>query len=213
MSEGGVPLLRISAATSIVLASLGAAAVVTLSGWFRSRAGTAALKKAIGDPTWDFSKSWASNVTVVGAILGTVLSAKILPAATVVVSANGYTALSLLFGALVVLAPLLFVASRSGKPDAKGPVYTGHGWAFLLASLVTLWGVIGQLVTVGLVLYEAQHATTLARGAVFPIWCVLGLALLLVSVYGLQSVRLTLAKALPPDSRAPVAPAAGWTVL
>jgi hypothetical protein len=93
----------VSAATSIVVASLGAGLVLTAGGWLTCGAIRAALKTAIGDASWDFSKSWASNITVVGAILGTVLSAKILPTPTAVVdSPNGYTALSLLFGALVV---------------------------------------------------------------------------------------------------------------
>jgi hypothetical protein len=203
----------VSPETSIVVSSLVAGVVLTVVGWLRCGAVSAAPTKVIGDPTWDFSKSWASNVTVVGAILGTVLSAKVLPATTVVVSPSGYTALSLLFGALVVVAPLLFVATRKGRADAKGPVYTGYGWAFLVASSVTLWGVIGQLTTVGLVLYEAEHSTALARGAVIPVWCVIGLALLLVVVYGQKSIRLTLTPPPPPDGLAPPVASTGWTVL
>ncbi len=151
-----------------------------------------ALRKKIGGPSWDFSKSWASNVTVVGAILGTVLSAKVLPAnPTVVASPNGYTALSLLFGALVVLAPLVFVALRSGNPSTTNQTVEGRGWTFLLATAVSLWGVVGELVTVGLVLYEAQNGGTLPLGAVTPMWCVIGAALVLVGVYGFRSVRAT----------------------
>src|SRR5262249_35260574 len=133
-------------------------------------------------------------VTVAGAILGTVLSANVLPATTaVVVSPNGYTALSLLFGSLVVLAPLLFTALRVGKPDPKAPQYIGRGFAFLVASSVTLWAVLGELATVGLVLYEAQHAKALALGAVIPLWITIGAAMTLVAVYGFRTIRLTLA--------------------
>jgi hypothetical protein len=209
----------VSAATSLVLAALGAGLVLTAAGWLTCGAVRAALTTAIGDTSWDFSKSWASNITVVGAILGTVLSAKVLPTPTTVVdSPNGYTALSLLFGALVVVAPLLFTTLRSGKPDPKGPVYTGYGWGFLLASCVTLWAVIGELATVGLVLYEAQHGNTLARGAVIPVWGVLGSAIVLVSVYGLKTVRLTLTPAsdtskLELIDQSPTMASRGWTLL
>lgn len=186
-------LAALSSITSIVVASLAAGIALVVGGWLSCGGVRAALKTAIGDPSWDFSKSWASNVTVVGAILGTVLSAKILPTTTaVVVSPNGYTALSLLFGSLVVVAPLVFTVLRSAKPSSTGPVYTGRGWGFLLASALTLWGVLGELATVGLVLYEAQHAKTLALGAVIPILATIGFAMLLVAVYGLRTVQITL---------------------
>jgi hypothetical protein len=57
---------------------------------------------------------------------------------------------------------------------------------------VTLWGVLGELATIGLVLYEADHGKKLPAGAVVPIWIVIGTALVLVSMYGLETVRLTL---------------------
>jgi hypothetical protein len=172
---------------------MAAGVALVVGGWLSGGGKPSALTTAIGDASWDFSKSWASNVTIVGAIVGTVLSAKILPAtAAVVASPNGYTALSLIFGSLVVVAPLVFTASRSGKPSPAGPVYTGRGWAFMLASAMTLWGVLGELTTVGLVLYEAQHAKTLALGAVVPIWAIIGLAIVLVAVYGLRTVRMIL---------------------
>jgi hypothetical protein len=209
----------VSAATSLVLATLGAGLALTAAGWLTCGAIRAALTTAIGDTSWDFSKSWASNITVVGAILGTVLSAKILPTTpTVVVSPNGYTALSLLFGLLVVVAPLLFTALRSGTPDPKGPKYQGYGWGFLLSSCVTLWAVIGELATVGLVLYEAQHGNTLARGAVIPMWAALGSAIVLISIYGLKTVQVTVKPAsdtskLESINGTPTIASRGWTLL
>jgi hypothetical protein len=209
----------VSWATGVVVLSLVAGFGLTAAGWLTSGGIRSALTTSIGDASWDFSKSWASNVTIAGAILGTVLSAKILPAtSTVVGSPNGYTALSLLFGALVVLAPLLFTASRTGKPDPKGPIYIGHGWAFLLASGVTLWAVLGQLSTLELVLFEAQHGKTLTLGAVLPIATVIGLAAILVALYGFRTVRLTVEPPSPTFSLDSIHGSAamaskGWSVL
>jgi hypothetical protein len=97
-------------------------------------------------------------------------------------------------------------------------VYTGRGWVFLLASALTLWGVLGELGTVGLVLYETYHAKTLALGAVVPIWATIGLAIVLVAVYGLRTVRITLAPqpttlALDRVEEEPATPPKVWTLL
>jgi hypothetical protein len=202
-----------SAVTGVVLASLGASFALVAIAWLTCSDRRAALQKEVGGATWDFSKSWASNVTVVGAILGTVLSAKILPASpTVIATPNGYTALSLLFGALVVVAPLVFTALRSGRPSAMDTVIEGKGWAFLLASEVTLWGVIGELATVGLILYEAKRAHTLPLGAVLPTWCVIGGALLLIGIYGFRTTHYTVDTGTPaPKGFVPGEPR--WNVL
>jgi hypothetical protein len=201
-----------SAVTGVVVASLGASFALVVVAWLTCSDWQHALRKDVGGATWDFSKSWASNITVVGAIVGTVLSAKVLPASpTVVATPNGYTALSLLFGALVVVAPLVFTALRS-KPSAMDVTVEGKGWAFLLASALTLWGVIGELVTGGLILYEAKHGNTLPLGAVFPTWCVIGGALVLIGVYGFRTTYYTL-EATAPSPKGMLASEPRWNVL
>jgi hypothetical protein len=212
----------VSANTWLVVCSLVLA--VVLVGVARYRAGSGP-SVGIDFPEWDFSKSWASNLTVLGAILGTVLSAKILPARTVVVTPDGYTALSLLFGILVVVAPFLYTALRKGRPGAQGPHFTGRNWAFLVASGVTIWAVNGEIGTIGLVLYEAQHGKALALGAVIPMLGTLGVALVLAWLYSVQTVRLVLKSETAPkagaaeelrEAEVPPAPAARpvrWTLL
>ena len=178
-----------SASTALVLASLALATALVVAARVKGGAGPA----GIDFPQWDFSESWASNLTVVGAILGTVLSANVLPPKkTVVMAPDGYTALSLLFGILVVLAPFLYTAFRKGRPRPTGPEYRGRNGAFLVASALTVWATCGQIATVGLVLYEAQHAKVLAPGAVIPMLAALGVALVLTCIYSLQSIRLVL---------------------
>ena len=172
--------------TTLVAAALGAGLVVSAIGWLTTWPKLfAALGRNVGDKSYDFSKSQASNITVFGAIVGTVLSSKILTSITPVIATQSeYTALSLLFGILVVVGPLIVAALKDESPG--GGV---TAWAFLLATAVTLWSVIGQIATIGLVFYEAEHGKTLNLGAVIPVWCVLGLALGLVVLYGFGTVR------------------------
>jgi hypothetical protein len=46
-------------------------------------------------------------------------------------AAHGYTALSLLFGALVVVAPLIFTALRKNEANAMDDDLEGWGWSFI----------------------------------------------------------------------------------
>lgn len=182
-----------SALTAFVLASLVAALSLVVIGWLLCGGPQAALTKSVGGPSWDISKSWGSNVTVVGAVVNTVLAAKVLPTKTVLISSSGYTALSLLFGALIVVAPLVFTALRKSPVSATGSDVEGWGVSFMLSTWMTLWGVVGELVTAGLVLYEAERGNTIPAGGVVPMWCVIGLALVLVGTYGFRTVRATIA--------------------
>ena len=199
--------------TSIVVYALVASVALVACGWLASGQPRSALTKGVpGRVGWDFSKSWASNFTVIGAILGTTLSAQILPSTTVVLpSPKDYTSLSLLFAVLVVVAPfvysgLLFTSDASGTQ--------GQCWELLVACSLTLWGVIGELGTVGLVFYEAQHAHGLAQGAVVPLWIVLGAAIALTAPYAIRTIKLLVGSPAK-GARASVAPAAasGWALL
>jgi len=70
------------------------------------------LTDAINLPTWDFSSSWAANLTTVGAIFGTVLTSTLnLPAAPLL-SKDAYTGLFLFFGGVVIVAGFFYTATR-----------------------------------------------------------------------------------------------------
>ncbi len=210
----------------VVLASLLAGLAVVLVAWLGAPPeGSSRKERARTLPTadvgrldFDFSKSFASNLTVVGAILTAVLGAKVLPSqlATpkpdVVMSQNGYTSLSLLFALLVVVAPFVYVALRAGVVGPDGlPKGSGRGWAFLLASWLTVWGAIGQMATVGLVFYEGKHAGTLLESTVIPVWAVLGCALVLVAYYAVKVIDQNIEQSTPKPAKeaAPQKKAAG----
>jgi len=59
------------------------------------------------------------------------VAAKVLPKTPAILTAHGYTALSLLFGALVVVAPLVFTALRKNEANAMDDDLEGWGWSFI----------------------------------------------------------------------------------
>jgi len=211
----------------IVVFSLVAGLALVAYAWYLTGGSGAALTKVLpGGSKWDFTKSWGSNLTLVGAILGTTLSSKVFPSATVVLaSPNDYISLSLLFLILVVVAPFVNNALLL-RQDLSGENDLGRGWAVLAACALTLWGVIGQLGTVGLVFYEAKRAHAIAPGAVVLVWVVIGAALVLVVPYATETIAVIVkAETRRPARRRawaieclalyqPAAPrSSGWSVL
>src|SRR5437588_2643661 len=79
------------------------------------------LTLRMGPVGWDFSKSWGSTLAAFGAVLGTILAtAGVLPATTKYLTNDTYAALNLLFGVIVIFAPLVYIAfqrveKRRGK--------------------------------------------------------------------------------------------------
>ncbi len=69
------------------------------------------FKKLMGTATWDFSKSWASTLTVVGALLGTALSAGL--------GTDQYSLLNLLFLLPTFLAPLVYYTIGKQQRDSQ----------------------------------------------------------------------------------------------
>jgi len=212
-----------------VLASLLAGFALVVFAWLISSVPwSAVLTLDAGTHELDFSKSFASNLTIFAAILSTALSAKVLPSQSavaappsdIVMPAGSYTALSVLFGFLVVAAPFVYAALRAGPDPQTGK--QGHGWAFLLACGFTVWGALGELATLGLIFYEARHAQpALPSGAVIPVWAVLGVAIVLVGYYSVRTIDVIIERSSTPDTQksggdvlfADVQQRAAWTAL
>jgi hypothetical protein len=98
--------------------------------------------------SWTFSDSWATNITAVGALLGTALTAagavsQFLPG----LSLDWFTVLNVVWGGLVVLSPLIIGAVNTGAGNADRGVKIGR-LVYLAASFVTLLGVGGELGTI-----------------------------------------------------------------
>jgi len=201
----------VSAGTWLVVSPLVLAVVLVAAGHIGAGPGPfgpIALK-------WDFSSSWASNLTALGAILGVVLGKVTLPKDTVLVNHDGYITLSLFFGALVVISPFLYTALRTGTASAGGPSFAAADYrVFLLACVLTIWAVLGQVGTLGGVLYELQHVDQLALGAVIPLLCALGVAVAGALWYSFETVKLVLESASKAQGvRGMAAAPVRWTLL
>jgi hypothetical protein len=154
------------------------------------------LTTPLGPVNWDFSKSWASNLTVVGALLGTILAAGVLPDETAVTKAT-YAGLNLFFGILILVAPLAYVAMQREKQLTVGrevtePQYRGTVFWFLAASTLTLWAVAGELGTVGFLFRDIRSAQSLPDAAVVAMWALVIAAALLLLIYAWTSMRAIL---------------------
>jgi hypothetical protein len=107
-------------------------------------------------PKWSV-ESWATHLTAVGALVGTVLGSASLPEVPRQIDKNSLVALSLLFGALVVVAPFVFQAVQSPRVSANAPEEeggNGYTWVLLVSCWLTLGAVFGQLATLGLATWE-----------------------------------------------------------
>jgi hypothetical protein len=155
--------------------------------------------------SWTFKDSWATNITAVGAVLGTVLAATgsastLLPG----VQTDRFAVLSAAWGGLVVLAPLLIAlhgrhpadsarsASESAggasasdakgvtsQPDATSSAVQALTIMVFIAAFMTLTAAGGELATVGVL----THLSTAPSGLRWPIYICLGAAAALTGLY------------------------------
>jgi hypothetical protein len=168
------------------------AAAVALVAW--AVLTTTDIKTPFGPANWDYSQSWATSLTVVGALLGTVIGAGVLPDELDLFTKAGYAGLNVFFGMLVLFAPLIYAALQNRlKDDDKGVAqYEGTLLAFIVASVATVWGVLGELGTVGLLFRETEKGASLATVLVWALWIVLSLLLLAAVTYAVRRMRLIL---------------------
>ena len=168
---------------------VGAVVLVVLAALSAGSLTSPRLSERMGPVNYDFSKSWASSITVVGALLGTVLSAKgVVPTVTKFLPAATYSALNLAFGILVVLAPFLYrsVSAPVAVTTAQGPdtEYQGTVAGFLLATALTLWGVLGELTALCLLFAELQES----QGVSLAFLGLFTLSGVLLIIYSLRSI-------------------------
>jgi hypothetical protein len=154
------------------------------------------LSTPLGPVNWDLSKSWASNLTVVGALLGTILAAGVLPEETAVTKST-YAGLNLFFGILILVSPLAYVAMQREKEvkvvrEVTEPQYRGTVFWFLAASTLTLWAVAGELGTVGFLFRDIRSAQSLPNVALVAMWVLVIAAVMLLVIYAWTSMRAIL---------------------
>jgi hypothetical protein len=120
------------------------------------------LGSRMGQGQWDFTQSFATNITLIGSVLTLILTSSSVPAITKILPSDAYGRLAVFFGILVVIAPLFYngtVIKVTVSPDQfdTGAEYHGTVWGFLLAALVTCWGLLGSVATAFLTLLEIDY--------------------------------------------------------
>lgn len=121
------------------------------------------LQNSAPNPKWEYS-SWATTITAVGAVFGTVLGEATFPEFPTNISSSELVNLSILFGVLVLIGPFLFEALRGYdiSRDLTKVERTGSNLTMLIASSFTLWAVLGQLGAFGLLGWELLGGNWLA---------------------------------------------------
>jgi uncharacterized membrane protein len=162
----------------------------------------------MGPGVWDPKQSWASTVTAIGALLATVLSARpelpfksVKPETVAAVEKlkeeiagirTEFLGMSIFFGALILIAPLIYNATRTKKKvdtkaGGKEDQYQGYVWSFMLTSLLTLWGADGQLMALFLLFGMLKMSLATAFQGL------LGLTLFpLIPLYAWRSIKIAI---------------------
>lgn len=156
------------------------------------------------DGKWSFSQSWASNLTALGAVLGTVLGASgYITEAFANYSVSQFVGLNLLFGGLALLAPVVYLGTRRIKVEGDSKVIYGTYGGLLAASFLTCWAVMSELVTILTLLVAA----TLSKFALIGFGLLFALAFFSILIYVYNSIGSLAAGALdsPPDKELQVA--------
>lgn len=160
-------------------------------------------------PDLDFKESFASTVTLAGAILATVLAASVLPDETTILSKEAFVALNLIFGVGIVVAGLVYAALQQAiwvpvkdDPTKEQRKMQGTVGAFLAASLITLWAVFGELFVVWLLLEELGQDEGFSGASLMLLRILVVLAGITMAVYTLRRIPAIVASERDVEGRA-----------
>jgi len=164
------------------------------------------LAKPMGPSEWSFSASTATNLTVAGTLLTGVLVSSAVPDYPHYLTKQGYFVLSLFFGALASLAPIFYnFWCRPTGPDPANPQsleFEGSVRLFLLSGGLTVWGVLGQLATMGVMFQEFALRKYISELSAWGEWLVAGSVGLAILFYCCRCVNYYVGRH---PSRLPVA--------
>lgn len=175
----------------IFFVSLAWAALIIGCAWLTAPSDVKRSDLMKGPSEWSLKESWASNLTAVGAILTAALGVK---AVQGTLTDNMPFFLSIFFVALTTTAPFVYNAAGTESRTRTVPDGTvkkeveASLLIFLLASTMTLWGVSGQLLTLGWVVCRLfRNEKFFLLFASFEL--LLGLSFLLILPYAFRSIR------------------------
>jgi hypothetical protein len=137
-------------------AAVAAAAIVLAAGCLAWKTSGISFKEwfngpVYAGPAWTAKDSWVTNIAAVGAILGTVVTDSGTSLKTVILAtpAAGVTILFIVFGGAAAAAPVVYGATA--KLESQGITDTkGSAWGLLVAGAASLFAVLGEMATLGL---------------------------------------------------------------
>jgi hypothetical protein len=137
-------------------------------------------------PKWSFS-SWASSLTAVGGIFGTVLTSITFPPVPDQIEKESLVQLNLVFAALIIVGPFIFQAIRNPttSEDQRELGLWGFSPVLLLTYALTCAAVIGEFAALSLLGWEVAGSPS-AKEAVGGVMCflaVLALYYFVVTAY------------------------------
>jgi hypothetical protein len=192
----------------------GAALLLLSAAWIFGRGNTRLTDSLSGATELDFSKSFASTLTGVGALLGTIIAATgVLPEETVNLSKAGFTGLNLTFGIAIVIAAAIASSAQSSEPiwNKDGQEewkVKGYVLAFLAAAMITLWAVFGELWTIWLLIEELGAEKGFTSLGVVVLQILLALAAAAMVPYTFFKVKIAVDVPEPPGPAPVPAPPA-----
>lgn len=112
-----------------------------------------------GSPTWDFTQSWASNITLGGGLLAAlVVFAGLNP---IILRRATYSFFDLYAAALLTLGSAIFALFAWTEQSATGAVRRNRAMTFYIACCVVLWAALVQIRLVRLLVLELKLDRTL----------------------------------------------------
>jgi hypothetical protein len=176
-------------------------------GWRRTTP-RPAFAGTIAPANLSFSSGFASTLTIVGAVLGTVIAAGVLPTDTMHLAVGAYKALNIIFGALIAAAVLIvsaFQKQTAGKDG--GPELRAYVWAFLIACAVTAWAAFGELATLWFLIWDVNGTSGLTDAGVLVLDVLIAVAGLAMVVYVVRRIGQVVGKPAAPPTQAAETPA------
>ena len=164
-------------------------------------------RSRMGQGQWDFSQSFATNIALLGSVLTLILNSSL----TFVLGGgilpnHAYAGLGIFFGTLVIVAPLLYNGTAKrvsvASPGQRDTAAEYHGTVrgFLLATLVTQWGLVGAIVTVFLTLLELERVGSLSLTPIILLAVTLLAAMYSFARYSWVKIGGTLADQFDPET-------------
>lgn len=194
-----------------LLIPLAAAFVLMVLAWLIGVMGVS-LRTPLPALDFDFKTSFASTLTAVGALLGTIIAAGVLPENTVNLSKDAFTALNLLYGVAIVAAGIVYLAAQKSvwvpkTDDPKTEVRKQQGFVglFLVATTITVWAVLGELWTTWLLVDELGQGDGFSALGVVVFKVLLGGAALAMASYTIWRIKSIVSSERPKPTPKPKA--------